>query len=51
MTDDETQAWAQAGRRIQAFADDLGVKGFDVLVRWDRPHGRVDVVITVREAP
>jgi hypothetical protein len=41
----DDEAWADVGRRVNAMADELTAVGFDVAVRWDRPHGRVDVTI------
>jgi hypothetical protein len=43
VTDDEV--WADLGRRIQAFEADLVDLGCDVTIRFDRPHGRVDIII------
>lgn len=46
MTDDE--AWAEVGRRVQAFVADLEAAGLAVTETWDRPHGQVRIVIAER---
>lgn len=48
-TDDElaeAAAWAELGRRIDAFVTELEEVGLFVTVRWDRPNGNVMLRIT-----
>jgi hypothetical protein len=49
MTSDEL--WAEVGRRIGGLEHDLINRGFEVIIRWDRPHDRVDVTIRPGETP
>lgn len=39
------ELWADVGRRINALATELDTLGLVVVVTWDRPHGRVAVII------